>query len=66
VSWESMMVGKGWCSVFVGIAAYILRHLGIDAYSVGVDIWGAHAVLGIHESDIKRGWRSGVIEIRSL
>ena len=50
--WYNMLAGYGWCSSFVGVVQYILRYLGLDVYYTGIDISGAHAVLGVNEKDI--------------
>jgi hypothetical protein len=52
IIWESMLVGRGYCGVYVSVIQLILRYLGLDVYDGGVNITGAHAVLGVSEKDI--------------
>jgi len=52
IIWESMLAGYGYCGVYVSVIQLILRHLGLDVYDGGIDITGAHAVLGVSEKDI--------------
>jgi hypothetical protein len=52
VDWRSMLEGYGWCGSFARIVQYILRDLGLDVYYIGINITGAHAVLGVNEKDI--------------
>jgi len=52
IIWESMLVGRGYCGVYVSVIQLILRYLGLDVYNGGVNITGAHAVLGVSEKDI--------------
>jgi len=46
-------VEGGYCSTFVGLNQVILRYLGLDVYDVGINITGAHAVLGIEDRDMQ-------------
>jgi hypothetical protein len=51
--WWNLLRGEGYCSAFVALNHVILRYLGLDVYDVGVDIIGAHAVLGVEDRDMQ-------------
>jgi hypothetical protein len=53
VLWWNLLCGGGYCSTFVGLNQVILRYLGLDVYDVGINITGAHAVLGIEDRDMQ-------------
>jgi hypothetical protein len=51
--WWNLLRGRGYCSTFVGLNQVILRYLGLDVYDVGINITGAHAVLGVGDKDMQ-------------
>jgi hypothetical protein len=51
--WWNLLRGEGYCSTFVGLNQVILRYLGLDVYDVGINITGAHAVLGVGDKDMQ-------------
>jgi hypothetical protein len=51
--WWNLLRGRGYCSTFVGLNQIILRYLGLDVYHIGINITGAHAVLGIEDRDMQ-------------
>ncbi len=65
IAWWNALVGGGYCGDFSTLTSFILRYLGIDAYSVALDLTGAHGVLGVNEKDLAgvRGLRGDLVYI---